>query len=164
MEKLEAIILIIIVLAGAAGLYYFFSAGAGQATRILKGCEGDFTLQLRLGGSKEAADYRFKGIGGNVRLAAIQDRKAKFILDGQETPFLGFGESFLGSQAGIKLSTVDKTTAAFCMASTVPECVQHEWITEEKPGGGITGSRECVQYASSADTKFKEGGHVRGFE
>jgi len=46
MEKLEAIILIVVVLAGIAGLYYFFSAGAGQATRMLKGCEGDFTLQL----------------------------------------------------------------------------------------------------------------------
>ena len=164
MEKLEAIILIVVVLAGIAGLYYFFSVGAGQATRMLKGCEGDFTLQLRLGGAKESADYRFKGISGNVRLIDIQDGKAKFILDGQETPFMGFGESFLGRQAGIKMSTVDRTTVAFCMASTVLECVKYEWITVEKPDGGITGGRECVQYASSADMKFERVGHVRSFD
>ena len=163
MEKLEAVVLIIVVIAGLAGVYYFFSAGSGQATRMLKGCEGDYTLQLRLGGAKQGADYRFKGISGYVELVDIKSGKAMLNLDGQSTGYLGFGEIYLGQQAGIKMSTVDRTTAAFCMASTVPECIKYEWISEEKPDGSITGSRVCVQEASSADLKFGGAGHVRGF-
>ena len=163
MEKLEAIVLIIVILTGLAGVYYFFSAGSGQATRMLKGCEGDYTLQLRIGGDKQGADYRFKGIGGHVELLDIKDKKAMLSLDGQNSGYLGFGEVYLGQQAGIKMSSVDKTTAAFCMASTVPECIKYEWISEERPDGSITGSRVCVQESSSADLKFGKAGHVRGF-
>jgi hypothetical protein len=163
MKKLEAIVLIVVVLAGLAGIYYFFSAGAGQATRMLKGCEGDYTLQLRIGGAKQGADYRFKGISGHVELLDIKGGKALLSLDGENTGYLGFGEVYLGKQAGIKMSSVDKTTSAFCMASTVEECVKYEWLAEELPDGSITGSRVCVQYASSADMKFGKAGHVRGF-
>ena len=164
MEKLEDVVLIAVVLAGVVGLYYFFSASAGEATRMLKGCEGDFTLMLRLGGAKESSDYRFKGISGIVKLVDIEDNKARFLLDGQDSGYLGFGDAFLGQQAGIKMSTVDKTTAAFCMASTVPECMEYAWIAEESPQGGITGSRVCVKYLSSADTKFGRTGQVRSFQ
>ena len=73
MEKLEATILILVVLVGLGGMYYFFTASSGEATRMLVGCEGDFTLQLRLGGSRESADYRFKGIGGTVQILDIEE-------------------------------------------------------------------------------------------
>lgn len=163
MEKLEAVILLIVVLAGIAGLYYYFSASAGQATRMLKGCEGDYTLLLRLGGAKEGAEYQFRGINGYVELVDIEDGKARLLLDGQDTGYLGFQEIFLGKQAGIKMSTVDRNTAAFCMASTVPECVEYKWVAEETPEGDITGGRVCVRYISSAEFKFEQGGLNRAF-
>lgn len=146
MEKLEAVVLIAVLLAAAGGLFYFF-AGTGEATRTLTGCEGDFTAQLRLGGAKESVDYRFKGIHGTVRLLDIEGETAKFLIDGYETPYLGFGEIFLGAQCGIKMSKVSRTTVMFCLASTVPECVAYIWDTQAK-------TRVCVETRSSADSKF----------
>ena|GEM_PF-4777912 len=157
MEKLEAFILIVVLLVAAGGVYYFFTAGAGEATRMLVGCTGDFTLQLRLGGARESADYRFKGIHGTVRILDIEEDKAKFMLDGQETPYLGFGDVFLGTQAGIKMSKVGRTTVSFCMASTVPECVAYTWDEE-------AGTRICREIRSSADEKFQRGGRSSLFE
>jgi len=157
MGKLEAVVLIVVLLVAAGGLYYFF-ASTGKATRTLLGCEGDFTAQLRLGGAKESTDYRFKGIHGTVRLLDIEDGKAKFLIDGtEETPYLGFQEIFLGSQCGIKMSKISRTTAMFCLASTVPECVAHIWDPQ-------VGTRVCVEYRSSADYKFESGGHSRAWD
>jgi len=156
MEKLEAFVLIVVVLVGLGGMYYFLTAGTGEATRRLVGCEGDYTLQLRLGGARESADYRFKGISGTVQILDIEEGKAKLLVDGQETPFLGFQDIFLGKQAGIKMSKVGRTTASFCMASTVPECVGHTWDLESK-------TRICSDIRSSADSKFEKGGRSATF-
>ena len=156
MEKLEAFVLIVVVLVGLGGMYYFLTAGTGEATRRLVGCEGDYTLQLRLGGARESAEYRFKGISGTVQILDIEEGKAKLLVDGQETPFLGFQDIFLGKQAGIKMSKVGRTTASFCMASTVPECVGHTWDLEAK-------TRICSDIRSSADSKFEKGGRSATF-
>jgi len=156
MEKLEAVILIIVVLVGLGGMYYFFTASSGEATRMLVGCEGDFTLQLRLGGARESADYRFKGISGTVQLLDIEENKAKLLLDGQETPYLEFQDIFLGKQAGIKMSKIGRTTVSFCMASTVPECVAYVWDLDAK-------TKICKEMRSSADSKFEQGGRSAVF-
>jgi hypothetical protein len=156
MEKLEATILILVVLVGLGGMYYFFTASSGGATRMLVGCEGDFTLQLRLGGARESADYRFKGIGGTVQILDIEESKAKFLLDGVETPYLGFQDVYLGQQAGIKMSKTGKTTVSFCMASTVPECVAYVWDLDAK-------TKICKEVRSSADYKFEQGGRSAAF-
>lgn len=172
MEKLEAIILIVVVLAGAAGLYYFFSGGVGQATRMLPTCEGDMTGNLYLGRitgtGKETLECRTRGSvmhTAEVQLLAVEDNTVYLSVAGEPTGPLKEGDIFLpqNSYCGIKIDEIRgrNNYVQFCMADTEPVCVKHEWITEEKPGGGITGTRQCVQWMSSADTKFKLEGQGR---
>jgi len=162
MEKLEAIILIIIVLAGAAGLYYFFSAGAGQATRMLPTCQGDLTGNLYIGRiantGKTSMTCRTHGETAEVQLVSVEGDNVYLAVNGEQTGPLTEGAVFLpkNSYCGIKIDEIrpNNKYVQFCMASTKPECVQYDWIAEETAGGGITGTRQCVKMLSSADTKF----------
>ncbi|MBW3004518.1 hypothetical protein KY310_01690 [Candidatus Woesearchaeota archaeon] len=172
MEKLEAIILIIIVLAGAAGLYYYFAAGAGQATRMLATCQGDLTGNLYLG--------RFEGTGRNtmecrtrgsvmhtakVQLVAVEGDAVYLAVNGEQSGPLTEGSVFLpqNSYCGIKIDEIraNNNYVQFCMADTEPVCAQYDWIAEETAGGGIAGTRQCVKWQSSADTKFGLSGQGR---
>ena len=169
MEKLEAVILIVVVLTGAIGLYYFFSTGAGQATRMLPTCEGDLTGSMYFGSIPDTGQTKFTcrthGETAEIQLIGIEDGAVYLAVNGEQTGPLGEGAVFLpqNSYCGIKIDEIREREkyVQFCMASTKPECARYEWVSEEKAGGGITGTRECVEWLSSADTKFKLTGQGR---
>jgi hypothetical protein len=165
MEKLEAIILIAVVLAGAAGLYYFFAAGAGQATRMLPTCTGDMTGNLYLGRfegtGREDLECRTRGSvmhTAKVQLIAVEDDTVYLAINGEQTGPLTEGDVFLpqNSYCGIKIDEIRgrNNYVQFCMADTEPVCVKYDWIAEETAGGDISGTRQCSEWLSSADTKF----------
>lgn len=150
MDKLESVIFAAVLFFAVGGLMYMFTSGAGEATRMLKGCKGGDIMQLTFTGlnPNTIGEYQFRGLTGSIELLDIKDGKARFSVDGQYTPYLGFGDVWLGEQIGIKMSELSKRDVSFCLASTVPECSEYIWNIDSK-------QRECRRWASQADMMFE---------
>lgn len=149
MDKTEAIVLIVIVLAAVIGLYYIY-AGTGEAIRMLPGCEGGYTMRLTTVGLKPTLTdkYHFRGISGTVELLSIREDKAKLNVDGVETPYLGFRQTWFGDKVAVKMSDVTPNSASFCLASNAAECTDYVWSYE-------TRRRECRRWISQADLLYR---------
>lgn len=148
MDKLEAIILIIVVLAAIIGLYYIY-ASTGEAVRRLPGCEGGYTMRLTtIGLSPTLSDeYHFRGIDGTIELVSLRGDKAKLLVDGVETPYLGFSQTWFGEKVAVQMSEVKSDSASFCLASNQPTCVDYVWNYDTK-------KRECRRWISQAETLY----------
>ncbi|MEM4263901.1 MAG: hypothetical protein QW666_03340 [Candidatus Woesearchaeota archaeon] len=149
MDRLEAIILIVVILAAVIGLYYIY-AGTGEAIRMLPGCEGGYTLRLTTVGLKPTLsdEYHFRGLTGTVELIGIKGDKAKLVIDGVETPYLGFQQVWFGDKVAVKMSEVKPSSVSFCLASNVATCTEYVWNYETK-------RRECKSWTSQADVLYK---------
>ena len=149
MDKLEAILLIIVVLAAVGGLYYIY-AGTGEAIRTLPGCEGGFTMLLTGVGLNPtlSGPYHFRGVSGTVELLDIQSEKAKLLVDGVATPFLGFRQIWFGDKVAIRMSEVKRDSVSFCLASNAVECNEYVWNYDTK-------RRECRRWISQADSLYR---------
>lgn len=149
MDKLESVIFAVVLFFAVGGLMYMFTSGTGEATRMLKGCKGGDIMQLTFAGlnPNTIGEYQFRGMTGSVELLDIKDGKGRFSVDGQYTPYLGFGDVWLGEQIGIKMSELSKRDVSFCLASTIPECSEYIWNIDSK-------QRECRRWESQADLMF----------
>lgn len=149
MDKLESVIFGAVLLFAVGGLFYMHNFGAGEATKMLKGCKGGDVMQLSFTGlsPNTVGEYQFRGMKGVVELLDVKDGKARFSVDDKYTPYLGFGDVWLGEQVGIKVSELSKRDVSFCLASTLPECSEYIWNID-------TRQRECRRWASQADLMF----------
>ncbi|MBD3361421.1 hypothetical protein GF358_01380 [Candidatus Woesearchaeota archaeon] len=148
-RRLEAVVFVAVLLVAIGGLYFAYS-GTGQAVRQLSGCKGGYVIPYMSPSGLSASysqDFQFRGIEGNVMLLDIKNRKAAFRVNGVETPYLGYGQTFIGEQVGIKVGDISSNHVGICLASTVPDCADYYWDIDTK-------SRECGQWTSQAEELF----------
>ncbi len=149
MKKLEAFIFVAVLIVAIGGLFFLYQ-GTGQAVRRLPACAGGFIIPyLSFSGLSPNyfAEYKFRGIQGNIELVDIKEGKAMFKVDGVMTPYLALAESWIGEQVGVKVGSIDARAVGICLASSVPECIDRYWDID-------TRRRECGRWQSQADSLF----------
>jgi hypothetical protein len=149
MRKLEALIFVAVLAVAIGGLYFAYY-GTGQAIKRLPACNGGYIIaQMSFTGlaPNYFAEYKFRGIQGEIELVDIKGPGARFSVDGVLTHYLELTDSWIGEQVGIKVGDISRNSVSICLASTMPECVDYYWDLDTK-------KRECGQWTSQAESLF----------